>query len=69
MEKIIEVFDGATSFDNVSTAMPPSTIGTIGGEDVESITEQQHQVWVTQVRFAIEGVTQGIVGLAGLVGK
>ena len=33
-------------------------------EEVDNSVE-----WITNVRFAIEGVTQGIVGLVGLVGE
>ena len=31
--------------------------------------EVENVEWITNVRFAIEGVTQGIVGLIGLVGE
>ena len=34
-----------------------------------TVPPAEDDIWVGQVRFAIEGVAQGIVGLIGLVGK
>ncbi len=36
---------------------------------VQNQTMIDQAIWVQEIRFAIEGVTQGIVGLAGLIGK
>ena len=53
---------------NVSDDMN-TTIVSVNAMTPEEAEAEATRIWVTQVRFAIEGVTQGIVGIAGLVGK
>jgi hypothetical protein len=47
--------------------VPIVSVVALGNDSV--IARHPDDQWVQEVRFAIEGVTQGIVGLAGLVGK
>ena len=46
----------------------------MSGENITIFANETHGSedngeWVQDIRFALEGVTQGIVGLAGLLGK
>ena len=62
---------GAPPFANFAntTAGPNETAIFFAMEDQEPDILQEEPGWVVSFRFAIEGITQGIVGIFGIIGE